>query len=91
MTFYSVFSRSCLNFIINDKMNNKVWNLFHCREDVVGMLERKIKEESLCTYLFTYSQFYDNISLDWLSQVSTKMFGVLSSSRTDKTDFYLHF
>merc|ERR1712136_391012 len=60
--------RSCLN-IINDKMNNKVWNLFHCREDVVGMLERKIKEESLCTYLFTYSQFYDNISLDWLSQM----------------------
>jgi len=61
--------RSCLNFIVNPKMNNKVWNLFHCRDDVVGMLERKIKEESLCTYLFTYSQFYDNISLDWLSQM----------------------
>merc|ERR1711881_201046 len=61
--------RSCLNFIVNDKMSNKVWNLFHCRSEVVGMLEQKIKEESLCTYLFTYSQFYDNVSLDWLSQM----------------------
>ena len=59
--------RSCLNFIVNEKMNNKIWNLFPNADSVRNMLETKIKEESLCTYLSTYSQFYDNISLDWLS------------------------
>nr|CAB3241738.1 eukaryotic translation initiation factor 3 subunit C [Phallusia mammillata] len=61
--------RACLRFVINDKMNNKVWNLFNNKEGVVKMLETKIKEESLCTYLFTYSQFYDNISLDWFASM----------------------
>jgi len=61
--------RTCLKFIINDKMNNKVWNLFNNRVTVVSMLETKIKEESLCTYLSTYSQFYDSISLHWLSSM----------------------
>ena len=59
--------RACLNFIINQKMNNKIWNLFPNADAVRKMLETKIKEESLCTYLSTYSQFYDSISLDWLS------------------------
>lgn len=59
--------RACIDFIINNKMNNKIWNLFANAESVKKMLESKIKEESLCTYLFTYSQFYDSISLDWLS------------------------
>ncbi|XP_076800416.1 eukaryotic translation initiation factor 3 subunit C-like [Clavelina lepadiformis] len=63
---------TCLKFIINDKMNNKVWNLFSNSNAVRSMLEMKIREESLCTYLFTYSQFYDNISLNWLSS----MFGL---------------
>ena len=61
--------RSCLDYIINDKMNSKIWNLFANGDEVRKMLETKIKEESLCTYLFTYSQFYDNISLDWLSSM----------------------
>ena len=59
--------RACIDFIINEKMNNKIWNLFANSESVKKMLESKIKEESLCTYLFTYSQFYDSISLDWLA------------------------
>ena len=61
--------RACLDFIVNDKMNNKIWNLFPNADGVRKMLELKIKEESLCTYLFTYSQFYDSIGLDWLSSM----------------------
>uniref|UniRef100_H2Z1Q7 Eukaryotic translation initiation factor 3 subunit C n=1 Tax=Ciona savignyi TaxID=51511 RepID=H2Z1Q7_CIOSA len=61
--------QQCLQYIINEKMNNKVWNLFSKSTEVREMLETKIKEESISTYLFTYSQFYDNVSLDWLSSM----------------------
>lgn len=57
----------CFSLVVNDKMKSKVWNLFHKRDKVIEMLQQKIKEASLCTYLFTYSQFYDNLSLNWLS------------------------
>lgn len=59
---------NCFNLVVNDKMRSKVWNLFHKDEEVIEMLKRKIKEASLCDYLFTYSQFYDNVSLDLLSE-----------------------
>jgi translation initiation factor 3 subunit C len=61
--------KQCREFIINDKMNAKVWNLFHQPEIVREMLVRKIKEESLRSYIFTYSHIYDSISLDTLSNM----------------------
>jgi translation initiation factor 3 subunit C len=61
--------KSCVEFIVNEKMNNKVWNLFHRPDKVREMLVRKIREESLRAYLFTYSHVYDSISLDVLSQM----------------------
>lgn len=60
---------TCVEFIVNEKMNNKVWNLFHRPDRVREMLVRKIREESLRSYLFTYSHVYDSISLDVLSKM----------------------
>ncbi|KAK0181270.1 hypothetical protein PV327_003564 [Microctonus hyperodae] len=54
---------ACNNFIINEKMNTKVWELFHQADKVREMLTRLIKEETLRTYLFTYSHVYDSISM----------------------------
>ncbi|KAF6734650.1 Eukaryotic translation initiation factor 3 subunit C [Oryzias melastigma] len=53
--------RTCHSFIINEKMNSKVWDLFPEAQRVREMLVRKIQEESLRTYLFTYSSVYDSI------------------------------
>ena len=47
-------------------MNQKVWNLFAETEKVQDMLKANAKKESLRVYLFSYSQFYDNISLQWI-------------------------
>lgn len=57
------------NFIINEKMNAKVWELFYESDRVRDMLERLIKEESLRTYLFTYSHVYNSISMKTLSDM----------------------
>ena len=46
--------KSCKNFIVNEKMNAKVWELFHQPDSVREMMTEKIQEESLRTYLFTY-------------------------------------
>ncbi|XP_014246697.1 eukaryotic translation initiation factor 3 subunit C [Cimex lectularius] len=54
---------ACRDFIINDKMNAKVWALFYEADKVREMLTRLIKEESLRTYLFTYSHVYASISI----------------------------
>lgn len=59
----------CQEYIINEKMNNKVWNLFHQPNKVREMLKQKINEESLRAYLFTYSHVYDSISLLTLSDM----------------------
>jgi translation initiation factor 3 subunit C len=59
----------CKNLIINDKMNGKVWDLFYEAEKVREMLGRKIQEESLRTYLFTYSKVYDSISVGTLAEM----------------------
>lgn len=50
-------------------MNAKVWDLFHEADRVRKMLGLKIQEESLRTYLFTYSHVYDSISLVKLSDM----------------------
>merc|ERR1719447_161069 len=61
--------RQCRNLLLNDKMNSKVWDLFHEADHVRTMLGLKIQEESLRTYLFTYSHVYDSISLVKLSEM----------------------
>lgn len=58
---------ACSNFIINSKMNTKVWDLFYNANTVREMIKQKIQEESLRTYLFSYSSVYDSLSLDILS------------------------
>jgi len=44
-------------------MNTKVWDLFYEADRVREMLTKFIKEESLRTYLFTYSNVYTSISI----------------------------
>lgn len=60
---------ACATFIVNKKMNAKVWDLFYEADRVREMLEKFIKEESLRTYLFTYSNVYSSISIPHLSQM----------------------
>ncbi|XP_041347425.1 eukaryotic translation initiation factor 3 subunit C-like isoform X3 [Gigantopelta aegis] len=59
----------CKNFIINDKMNAKVWDLFYQKDKVRDMIVTKIQEESLRTYLFTYSSVYDSLIMDHLAEM----------------------
>lgn len=61
--------QSCENFIINKKMNTKVWDLFYEADGVREMLSKFIKEESLRTYLFTYSNVYSSISIPSLAEM----------------------
>ncbi|CAG2166982.1 unnamed protein product [Oppiella nova] len=61
--------RQCQEYIINDKMNSKVWNLFYQSDRVREMLAQKIREESLRAYLFTYSYVYDSISIERLAEM----------------------
>jgi len=61
--------RSCKNYIINTKMNAKVWSLFYDAEKVKTMIGQKIQEESLRTYLFSYSAIYDSFSLNLLGEM----------------------
>jgi translation initiation factor 3 subunit C len=68
--------RLCRDLIINDKVNLKVWNLFHQADSVRSMLEVKIREGSLRAYLFTYSNVYDSISM----QVLANMFDLSKST-----------
>merc|ERR1711997_1344119 len=59
----------CRDFVINDKMNAKVWDLFYEADKVRAMLARKIQEETLRTYLFTYSKVHNSISIETLGQM----------------------
>ncbi|KAH8253984.1 hypothetical protein KR032_007896 [Drosophila birchii] len=61
--------QACANFIVNKKMNTKVWDLFYESDRVREMLTKFIKEESLRTYLFTYSNVYTSISIPSLAQM----------------------
>ena len=67
----------CKNLLLNEKMNSKVWDLFHEADHVREMLEKKIQEESLRTYLFTYSHVYDSISLIQLSEMFELQYGTV--------------
>uniref|UniRef100_A0A6B2EJX9 Eukaryotic translation initiation factor 3 subunit C n=1 Tax=Phlebotomus kandelakii TaxID=1109342 RepID=A0A6B2EJX9_9DIPT len=58
---------ACATFIVNKKMNTKVWDLFYEADRVREMLTKFIKEESLRTYLFTYSNVYSSISIPSLA------------------------
>lgn len=58
---------ACANFIVNKRMNAKVWDLFHEPDTVRAMITRFIKENSLSTYLFTYSNVYSSISIPQLA------------------------
>lgn len=60
---------ACKNFVINEKMNGKVWDLFLQADKVRAMITQKIQEESLRTYLFTYSSVYDTLSMVTLSEM----------------------
>jgi len=60
--------KKCIDYLINPKMNQKVWNLFAETEKVKDMLRAYAKKESLRVYLFSYSQFYDNISIAWIME-----------------------
>lgn len=61
--------RACKDYIINEKMNSKVWDLFHQAEKVREMISQKIQEEALRTYLFTYSSYYDSLSVARLAEM----------------------
>lgn len=47
----------------------QVWDLFYQADIVRTMLSNLIKEESLRTYLFTYSHVYDSISMATLADM----------------------
>lgn len=47
----------------------QVWDLFYETAKVREMLRRLIKEESLRTYLFTYSNVYASISMHTLAEM----------------------
>ncbi|XP_039438232.1 eukaryotic translation initiation factor 3 subunit C [Culex pipiens pallens] len=61
--------QACSNFIVNKKMNVKVWDLFYEADRVREMLAKFIKEEALRTYLFTYSNVYASISVPYLAEM----------------------
>ena len=47
----------------------QVWDLFYNAAAVRELLRAKIKEESLRTYLFSYSAVYDSLSLAILAEM----------------------
>lgn len=47
----------------------QVWDLFQNKDEVREMIVSKIQEESLRTYLFTYSSVYDTLSLVTLADM----------------------
>lgn len=47
----------------------QVWDLFQNKDIVRDMIVSKIQEESLRTYLFTYSSVYDTLSLVTLAEM----------------------
>lgn len=61
--------KACKDFLINEKMNLKVWDLFTNADQVRGMITNKIQEETLRTYLFTYSSIYTSMSMETLAEM----------------------
>ncbi|KAL7074531.1 hypothetical protein ACQ4LE_006341 [Meloidogyne hapla] len=56
----------CRDYIINDKMNAKVWNLFRNSDTVKKTLIQRIQEETMRTYLLMYSTIYSTVLLSTL-------------------------
>ncbi|CAF1138575.1 unnamed protein product [Rotaria sordida] len=55
--------KTCVKYLINDKMNKQIWNLMPQGTIMFEMLINKIKQESLRIYLFTNSMIFDSISI----------------------------
>ncbi|KAK3751829.1 hypothetical protein QZH41_013288 [Actinostola sp. cb2023] len=74
--------RKCKQYIMAVKVSphgTSVWKLFSRPEEVKEMLLRKIQEESLRTYLFTYNSMYDSLSLHTLAEMFELPPGVVHS------------
>ncbi|XP_065891272.1 eukaryotic translation initiation factor 3 subunit C-like isoform X2 [Dysidea avara] len=56
--------KQCLEYIFKIK----AWDLFINVEEVKTMLSQKIREETLRTYIFTYGEVYNSLSLEMLSE-----------------------
>ncbi len=61
--------RACIAFLINEKMNAKVWDLMARSDEVTAMLVEKVKEETLRSYLFKYSSVYQSMSIANLGEM----------------------
>jgi len=74
--------RSCITYLINEKMNAKVWDLMAQSDYVKTMLIEKVKEETLRSYLFKYSSVYESISIVNLAEmfdlVNSHVYSVIS-------------
>jgi translation initiation factor 3 subunit C len=85
----------CVNFLINEKMNNNVWKLISQASKVIEMLINKIKQESLGIYLFTYASSFSSISMVTLAdmfELSIKqVYGIISKMTIDKELMVLKF
>ncbi|KAG0142247.1 hypothetical protein CROQUDRAFT_662816 [Cronartium quercuum f. sp. fusiforme G11] len=57
----------------------KIWNLMMNQDSLKSMLKRKIQEEALRTYLFTYSTYYSSISLEYLSNTFELPINIITS------------
>jgi translation initiation factor 3 subunit C len=52
-------------------LGQKCWSILPDSEQVQDIIKQKIQEEGLRTYLFTYAQNYDSLSLTQLSEMFT--------------------
>ncbi|KAI6175685.1 Eukaryotic translation initiation factor 3 subunit C [Aphelenchoides bicaudatus] len=59
----------CRDFLINEKMNAKIWNLFREPEKIKSMLIERIQKQTLKTHLFMYATVYKSVSVDNLCKV----------------------
>ena len=49
--------------------SSQVWDLFTNADQVRDMITNKIQEETLRTYLFTYSSIYTSMSMETLAEM----------------------
>jgi len=74
--------RKCRDYIVNEKMGIKVWNLFRNSYAVKTMIISRIQEETLRTYLLMYSTIYSTISVPMLVELfeleKAKIYSIIS-------------
>jgi len=60
----------------------KIWALIPSKDDVLALVHDRIQEEGLRTFLFTYSPYYDSLSLEELCTTfemkKTKVHSIMS-------------